>query len=99
MFDAKSSADAAELIGHNGGPDMEAERLHALLGPRRPDPIPAVDSGAPWTAYATPKELKRVATLDAWLFRIKSREGIIRAMRRAIMMRCIRRMRRDLGKD
>ncbi len=99
MFDGQNVPESGTLIGHNGGPDMEAERLHALLGPRKPDPIPAVDSGAPWTAYATPKELKRVATLDAWLFRLKSREGIIRAMRRVIMRRCIRRMRVDLGKE
>jgi len=82
-------------IGHNGGPDMEAERLFEIIGPR-PKTAPAVfQCGAPWTAYATDSELKRLGVVQARIERRKRALEALRKERTKVMMRCVRRMRRE----
>jgi hypothetical protein len=94
-----SAAHALAGIGHNGGPDAEALRLFELIGSRSVVAIVPFECGAPWTGYATEAELKRLGTLQA---RINRREQSLREMkaeRRLIMNRNIRRMRRTDGKE
>lgn len=86
-------------IGHNGGPDMEAERLFAIIGPRTDTLVEPFQLGAPWTGHATDEELKRLGVLQR---RIEMRKRIIKEAtteRQKIMNRCIRRMRREQGKS
>ena len=99
MIAERSSVNATAQIGHNGGPDMEAERLYQLIGPKPSEPVYAFDCGAPWTAYATEKELKELGRVHGWIIRAEARIKMLRTRRTRIMMRCIRRMRRDLGKE
>ncbi|MCF6432641.1 hypothetical protein L1069_17230 [Leisingera sp. MMG025] len=86
-------------IGHNGGPDMEAERLFKLIGPRTSETAVPFECGAPWTRYATPTELKRLAKLQAriWLREMGLKDD--RAARRRIMKTCIQRMSRAKDKN
>lgn len=86
-------------IGHNGGPDMEAERLFELIGPRTSETAVPFECGAPWTRHATPAELKRLAKLQMriWLREMGLKDD--RAERRRIMKRCIQRMSRANGKN
>lgn len=96
---SQSSADTAVLFGHNGGPDMEAERLFALIGPR-PTPKPTVfQCGAPWTGHASDAELIRLGLVQTRIERRERALKELRAERTKIMMRCVRRMRRDRGLD
>lgn len=91
---AKRAASATAQVGHNGGPNMIAQRLYEIIGPRLPSIPPVFDCGAPWTAHATDDELRRLGKVQG---RIARREEAIRELRRerkTIMMRCIRRMRR-----
>lgn len=84
-------------IGHNHGPDMEAEQLFEMLGPRPSAAPVAFQCGAPWTAYASDAELKRLGLVQG---RIERREEALRQLRKErtlIMMRCVRRMRRERG--
>lgn len=86
-------------IGHNGGPDMTAQRWFEIIGPKADTAIEVFECGAPWTAHASDDELKRLGTLQR---RIKTRERALkelRAERTRIMMRCVRRMRRKEGKE
>ena len=86
-------------IGHNGGPDIEAERLFALIGPKMPDEPVVFDCGADWTLAANDDELVYVAKIAG---RIQRREAAIKEMRRNIKRvrdRCIRRRRRQKGLD
>lgn len=86
-------------IGHNRGPDMEAQRLFEIIGPRAETALQPFQCGAPWTGHANDKELRRLAKLQK---RIDLRERALRelmAERRKIMNRCIRRMRRGEGKN
>jgi hypothetical protein len=97
---APTATHAPAGIGHNGCPDTEAKRLHELLGPpKAPLVPPPFDCGAPWTRQATKAELKRLAKLQ---MRISIREAALselKAERKRIMNRCIRRMRRADGKN
>lgn len=86
-------------IGHNGGPDAEAMQLFELIGPRPTVAIPAFECGAPWTAYATEAELKRLGTLQARITRREKALSEMKAERTRIMNRNIRRMRRAKGKQ
>lgn len=86
-------------VGHNGGPDMEAERLFELIGPRKTEVAMPFQCRAPWTAYATEDELKRLAKLQA---RIWLREQALKDLRtevRRIMKRNIQRMSRAKDKN
>lgn len=92
-------------IGHNGCPDPEADtdavalRLFDLLGPRRIETVVPFECGAPWTGHAADAELRRLAKLQR---RIELREHALHELkteRRKIMSRCIRRMRRESGKN
>ena len=96
---APTAAQARPGIGHNGGPDDEAARLFELIGPRTPTEVEPFQCGAPWTGHASQAELARLCTLQV---RIELRQRAIAeliAERRLIMNRCIRRMRRNEGKN
>lgn len=95
----KRTAPRAAQIGHNGGPDMTAAQMLEMIGPKPDTALKPFQCGAPWTGHATDKELKRLARLQR---RIELKEQALReltAERRLIMNRCIRRMRREDGKN
>ncbi|NQY62091.1 hypothetical protein [Cognatishimia sp.] len=78
---------------------MEAERLFALIGPKSPDEPVVFDCGVDWTLAANDDELLHVAKIAG---RIQRREAAIKEMRKDIKRvrdRCIRRRRRQKGKD
>lgn len=87
-------------MGHNGPPvEDEAERLFTLIGPAQLLEIQPFQCGAPWTAHASDAELRELALNE---FRIALKERALadmKAKRRKIMNRCIRRMRRKSGKN
>jgi hypothetical protein len=83
-------------IGHNGGPDL-AEAIARALGPRPPVKPAIFQSGAPWTAYASNDELRRLGCLEGRITRRQQAINDLRAERTKIMMRCVRRMRREQG--
>lgn len=91
------TADAAAQFGHNGGPDMEAERLFEIIGPRSKSTPAVFQCGAPWTRFASDAELKRLGVLEGRLTRLDRRAKEIRKERTKVMMRCVRRMRRERG--
>lgn len=93
-------------IGHNGAPDAEALtvdelalRLVELIGPRTDLEIEPFECGAPWTAFATEEELMRLGTLQARITRRERTLSELKAERKRIMNRNIRRMRRADGKE
>ena len=91
------AADTTAQIGHNRGPEMVVQRMLEMVGPRQTQKPSAFQCGAPWTAMASDSELKRLGTLQG---RIERREAALRQLRKErtkIMMRCVRRMRRERG--
>ena len=92
-------------IGHNGAPDDEAlslylaMRLFEVIGPRADLEIEPFECGAPWTAHATEEGLKRLGTLQARIIRREQALKELKAERKRIMNRNIRRMRRADGKE
>lgn len=103
---AAPAAQALAGIGHNGAPDNEvltlddlAMRLSKLIGPRTDQEIEPFECGAPWTAHATDAELKRLGTLQARITRREQALKELKAERKRIMNRNIRRMRRADGKE
>lgn len=86
-------------FGHNGGPDMTAERVLEILGPKPETAIELFECGAPWTAYADDVELKRLGKVHRRIVMRELALAELRAERTKIMRRCIRRMRRAEGKD
>lgn len=86
-------------IGHNGGPDMDAQKLFELIGPRQDEPVEPFERGAPWTAHADDDELKRLGVLQGRITRRERALRELKAERTRIMNRCIRRMRRKDGKN
>jgi hypothetical protein len=86
-------------LGHNGGPSLDVEQMLALVGPK-PQQEPAVfDCGAPWTGYAEDAELMRLGALQGRIERKQQSLSEDRKERTKIMMRCIRRMRRERGQE
>lgn len=85
---------ASGQMGHNGGPDLEAERLYELIGPKPKEAPVTFECGADWTNAATKKELRRVARLTAWIERAERRLRELRALRKVIRDRCIKRRQR-----
>lgn len=76
---------------------MTAAQMFELIGPRQATAPIAFQCGAPWTAHATDAELVELGRLQG---RIQRRELAIkemRAQRHKVMMRCVRRMRRERG--
>ncbi len=55
--------------------------------------------GAPWTGHANPEELTRLAKLHHRITRKQKSLSELKAERTRIMNRCIRRMRRNDGKN
>lgn len=103
---AAPAAQPLAGIGHNGAPldkpltcDEMALRLFELIGPRTDTAIEPFECGAPWTAHATEEELKRLGTLQARIIRREQAIKELKAERKLIMNRNIRRMRREQGKD
>lgn len=94
---AKRAASSTAQIGHNGGPNMIAQRLYEIIGPRLPSIPQVFDCGAPWTAHATDAELRRLGKVQGRIVRRQQAIRELRAERTRIMMRCIRRMRRKKG--
>ena len=100
--DSACAAEPAAQIGHNRGPSLDtlsAFDLYRIFGPAPAPELPAFECGAPWTGRATDEELVEVSRITA---RIELRERAIRelrAQRKRIMMRCIRRKRRAEGRE
>lgn len=86
-------------IGHNGGPELTIEQMFALVGPRKFTVIEPFQCGAPWTGYATDDELRQLAVDQGRIERAERRVKEMKARRNKTMNRCIRRMRREQGKD
>jgi len=86
-------------IGHNGGPETDLQRMYQMVGPKKTTPAPTYQCGAPWTGYATDDELKELGKRQA---RVDMKQAVIdaeKAEMRKTRGRCIKRMRRDQGKD
>jgi len=103
---AAPAAQPLAGIGHNGAPDDGAltlddlaMRLFEVIGPRTDLEIEPFECGAPWTAFATEEELKRLGTLQARIIRREQALKELKAERKRIMNRNIRRMRRADGKE
>lgn len=103
---AAPAAQPLAGIGHNGAPDDEvlslddlASRFFEVIGPRTDTAIEPFECGAPWTGHATEAELKRLGTLQGRIDRIEHRLKALKAERKLIMNRNIRRMRRATGKE
>lgn len=94
---AACSVSSTARLGHNGGPDIEAQRLFEIIGPRDPDQPSVFQCGAPWTKHAEDLELIRLGKLQSRIERREQALRELRAERTKIMMRCIRRMRRKSG--
>lgn len=74
--------------------DLEAERLYRLVGPK-PKEVPyAFECGADWTNAATENELREVAKLTGWIERRERAMRELRARRKVIRDRCIKRRQR-----
>lgn len=71
------------MIGHNGGPP----------------PDEPFGLSAAWLRFANHMELRRLAKLHVRIERKKRSMKDLTDERRKIMMRCIRRMRRQEGKN
>lgn len=86
---AKQDAEDAKLqqiadsIGHNGGPPL----------------VEPFGLRAAWCRFANELELRRLAVLHVRIERRKRGLADLTRERKTIMMRCIRRMRRDQGKE
>lgn len=85
-------------VGHNGPPLDDADILFEFFGPAQLLEIQPFHCGAPWTAHANDAELRELA-LNEFRIAVKTRAlKDMKAKRRQIMNRCIRRMRRADGK-
>lgn len=76
------------------GSDLEAERLYELIGPKPKDDLIAFECGADWTNAATESELREVAKLSGWIDRREAAAKELRARRKVIRDRCIKRRQR-----
>lgn len=95
--DQGCAVDTTAQMGHNGGPDLEAEHLYQIIGPKEKSAPEVFDCGAPWTAHASRQELLELARVQGWIVRREQALRELRARRTRIMMRCVRRMRREKG--
>lgn len=93
-------------IGHNGGPPIKDEtpretafRIRQELGKAPSTKIKPFGCGAPWTNHATNAELRQLAINELRIARKKAALKALTANRYTIMRRCIRRMRRAIGKE
>lgn len=93
-------------IGHNGAPVVSAlsvndlaKHLFEAIGPRCDTAIPPFECGAPWTGYATDADLKRLGKLQARIIRRERALKELRAERKRIMEKNIKRMRRANGQN
>lgn len=85
-------------MGHNGGPDMEAQRLFELIGPRQDEPIAPFDTGQAWVKQATTEELAKLEKLHRWLEIKKRSLDDLQTEYTCIMRRCIKRNSRKKRK-
>ena len=76
---------------------LTARDWFKVIGPRVADAIKPFQCGAPWTAFAKDCELRRLARLQARIERKQTALSELKADRRHIMVRCVRRMRRERG--
>ena len=76
---------------------MTAKDWFKVIGPKVADAIKPFQCGAPWTAFAKDCELRRLARLQARIDRKQRALSELKADRRQIMVRCVRRMRRERG--
>lgn len=76
---------------------MTAKDWFRIIGPRVVEALRPFQCGAPWTAFASEIELRRLARLQARIDRKERALADMKAERRTIMMRCVRRMRRSRG--
>jgi hypothetical protein len=76
---------------------LTARDWFKVIGPRVGDAIKPFQCGAPWTAFAQDCELRRLARLQARIDRKQRALAELKANRRQIMVRCVRRMRRERG--
>ncbi|MBO9430594.1 MULTISPECIES: hypothetical protein [unclassified Sulfitobacter] len=67
------------------------------IGPKVNEVVKPFQCGAPWTAFASDLELRRLARLQARIERKQAALSELKADRRQIMVRCVRRMRRERG--
>lgn len=93
-------------LDHNGAPDDApltvdevAKRLLTLIGPRTDTAIELFECGAPWTGYASDRDLKRLGKLQARINRRAQTDKRDKAERKLIMDKNIKRMRRANGKN
>jgi len=76
---------------------LTAKDWFKVIGPRVGDAIKPFQCGAPWTAFAKDCELRRLARLQARIDRKQRALAELKTNRRQIMVRCVRRMRRERG--
>ena len=76
------------------GADIEAQRLYELIGPKQKDAPLVFECGADWTNAASEDELREVAKLTAWIDRRERAVRELRARRKVIRDRCIKRRQR-----
>ncbi|UOA14501.1 hypothetical protein [Sulfitobacter dubius] len=67
------------------------------IGPKVNEAIKPFQCGAPWTEFASDIELRRLARLQARIERKQKALSELKSDRRQIMVRCVRRMRRERG--
>lgn len=67
------------------------------IGPKVNELVKPFQCGAAWTAFASDIELRRLAKLQARIERKQKALSELKADRRQIMVRCVRRMRRERG--
>ena len=84
-------------IGHNGGPPISARQWYKLIGPRIKQAIAPFQCGAPWTRFATEVDLRWLALMQVRIDRKQRALSEMKAARRRVMVKCVRRMRRDRG--
>ena len=91
-----STPAVAQVVRSNPKP-LTAKDWLKVIGPRVADAIKPFQCGAPWTAFAKDCELRRLARLQARIDRKQQALAELKANRRQIMVRCVRRMRRERG--
>lgn len=74
-----------------------AREWFKVIGPRVVQAIVPFQCGAPWTAFAKDSELRQLARLQARIDRKQRALSDLKSERRQIMVRCVRRMRRERG--
>jgi hypothetical protein len=96
LGDMRSTPAVAQVAQSNPKP-LTAKDWFKVIGPRIADAIKPFQCGAPWTAFAKDCELRRLARLQARIDRKQRALSELKADRRQIMVRCVRRMRRERG--